>query len=142
MRAVWECENGDIGECVGINGYFRDFVDRFIPEHPDVVRIWCVMDERGEEWDESATPYWTADAAPYAVVKTWRDGTYDGSPETVTPYQSRAEAVRAAEIAWGYLTAQERRTHRVIAVEDYDGADWGRSDFIWDSKEACRWHSL
>ncbi|MBR6038728.1 MAG: hypothetical protein IKP53_08425 [Candidatus Methanomethylophilaceae archaeon] len=72
-----------------------------------------------------------------AVIETWRDGICDGRPETVTPYPDRESAVHAAETAWGHLTEQERRRYRVLAVESYDGVDWGRAEWIWDSEEVA-----
>ena len=30
-------------------------------ERPEAARIWCVMDELGEEWDPEAEPYWSGE---------------------------------------------------------------------------------
>lgn len=58
MMAVVGYRNGELGEVTGLSGYFGDFVEGYLPEHPDVVAIWCVMDELGEEWDADMEPYW------------------------------------------------------------------------------------
>lgn len=59
MRATIEYRSGDIGEFVSVIGDFGTFVEDLLEMRPDAVRIWCVMDELGEEWDPEAEPYWS-----------------------------------------------------------------------------------
>lgn len=61
MRAVYMCEHGDLDEDVGLSGCFGDYADALRSERPDVVCIWCVMDELGEEFSIDMEPYWVAD---------------------------------------------------------------------------------
>lgn len=58
MKGIIEYRSGDIDEIVGISGDFGTFVEGRLEMRPDTVRIWCVMDELGEEWDPDAEPYW------------------------------------------------------------------------------------
>lgn len=147
MEAIVVYRNGESDQFVGASGSFGDVAEDLRTERPDIVCIWCVMDELGEKWDVDMDPYWAAEdfdleeyrqewRCQYALVETWRDGTMDGRPETVTPIPDRKSAVRAAEAAWERLSRQERRKYRVLAIDGWDGADWGTGDVIWDS-EGC-----
>jgi hypothetical protein len=58
MRAVIEMKDGNVQTRIGISGLFGAFVVEWLVDHPETERIWCVMDELGEEWDPESRPYW------------------------------------------------------------------------------------
>lgn len=61
MRAVIELENGEIETIVGICGAFGAWLEGWLAEHPEAARVWCVMDELGDEWDSESEAYWSAE---------------------------------------------------------------------------------
>lgn len=76
MQAVTEYKNGSIDTRIFNNIRAHDAVGEILnddgPENP-AVRIWIVMDEVGETWDEAQAPYWTAHEAHYVYIRRMTD---------------------------------------------------------------------
>lgn len=48
-------------------------------------------------------------------MKKWAVISSNGRDEFIIPYKSKDQAVKEAEVAWDYLTRNEKKTHTVIA---------------------------
>lgn len=57
MKAVYEYENGELGETVGLQGFGREIVERVLEGH-DVVRIWLLQDDEDDDAIDYGAPDW------------------------------------------------------------------------------------
>lgn len=109
MKAVYEYENGELGETVGLQGFGREIVERVLGGH-DVVRIWLLQDDEGDDAIDYDAPDWCLETwwvtrADGKVAKvhlgTYRPDEDDLWTAVEEQYSEAWELIPEGGIEWG-----------------------------------------
>lgn len=109
MKAIYEYENGELGETVGLQGFGREIVERVLEGH-DVVRIWLLQDDEGDDAIDYGAPDWSLETwwvtrADDKVAKvhlgTYRPDEDDLWTAVEKQYPEAWELIPEGGIEWG-----------------------------------------
>jgi hypothetical protein len=118
MKAVYEYENGELGETVGLQGFGKDIVERVLKEH-DVVKVWLIQDGEGDESIDYGAPDWE--------LETWWVTRADGAVAKVNLGAYRPDG----DDLW---TAMEEQYPEAWDRIPEGGVEWGGTTEyrLWD----------
>ena len=118
MKAVYEYENGELGETVGLQGLGREIIKRVLEGH-DVVRTWLLLDDE----DEGSVDY----GAPDWRLETWWVTRADGAVAKVNLGTYRPDE----DDIW---TAMEEQYPEAADLVPEGGVEWsGTTEYrVWD----------